>query len=227
MTDIAANIERVKAAIAAALKDAGRAAGAARLVAVSKTRSAAEIQAAIDAGQRIFGENRIQEARSKWPALKAANPETELHLIGSLQTNKTRQALELFDVIQTLDRPKLARAIRKEIDRAGQPAPVPRLFIQVNTGEEAQKGGISPAELPALLALCQDELELKIEGLMCIPPAGEGAAPHFALLAELAEKNNLPCLSMGMSADYERAAAMGATDVRVGTSIFGPRPGLA
>lgn len=223
MTDIATNIESVKAALTAALENAGRTAGGTRLVAVSKTRSVPEIQAAIEAGQKIFGENRVQEALAKWPALKAAHPGTELHLIGSLQTNKTRQALDLFDVIQTLDRPKLARAIRKEIDRRAQGAATPRLYIQVNTGEETQKGGVSPADLPALLTLCRSELGLKIAGLMCIPPAGEDAASHFAMLAELAEKSNLTSLSMGMSADYELAAAMGATDVRVGTSIFGPR----
>lgn len=223
MTDIAANIGGVKGAMALALEGAGRQADEARLVAVSKTRSVSEIQAAIDAGQRIFGENRVQEAAAKWPALKAANPGVELHLIGGLQTNKTRQALELFDVIQTLDRPRLARAIRKELDRGGKDGSVPRLFIQVNTGEEAQKGGVAPGALADLLELCRDDLGLEIQGLMCLPPAGAEAAPHFALLAELSRKHGLSRLSMGMSADYALACAMGATDVRVGTSIFGVR----
>ncbi len=216
MIDIAANIKAVKAAMAMD----GDGPGTAQLVAVSKTRSPAVIEEALEAGHRIFGENRVQEAEAKWPALKARHQEIELHLIGALQTNKTRAALELFDVIQTLDRPKLARAIRREIDRG---APVPQLFVQVNTGEEAQKGGVPPGELPALLELCRQDLGLQITGLMCIPPLGEEAALHFALLAKLARRHDLPNLSMGMSGDYELACGMGATHVRVGTAIFGPR----
>lgn len=218
--DIAANLDAVNAAMALALEGAGRAAGDARLVAVSKTQPVEQIEAAIGAGQGIFGENRVQEAEAKWPALKASHPDTELHLIGGLQTNKLRQALDLFDVIQTLDRPKLARAIRREMDNG---APAPGLFVQVNTGEEPQKGGVLPDELPAFLDLCQKDLTLQIQGLMCIPPEAEEAALHFALLAKLARRHGLSGLSMGMSADYELACAMGATHVRVGTTIFGPR----
>lgn len=216
MIDIAANIDAVKAAI----EGAGGLPGEAQLVAVSKTQPVDRIEAALEAGQRIFGENRVQEAAAKWPALKARHADIELHLIGGLQTNKTRSALDLFDVIQTLDRPRLARAIRKEIDNG---APSPRLFVQVNTGEEPQKGGVLPADLPALLDLCRQDLALPVEGLMCLPPAGEEAALHFALLAKLARRHGLAGLSMGMSADYELACAMGATHVRVGTTIFGPR----
>lgn len=224
MIDIGANIKGVNDAIKEALEGAGRAAGAAQLVAVSKTQPVDQIVAALAAGQRIFGENRVQEAAEKWPALKADYPDIELHLIGGLQTNKTRQALDLFDVIQTLDRPKLARAIRKEIDRG---APSPQLFVQVNTGEEPQKGGLLPAELPPFLELCRQDLALDVAGLMCIPPAGEEAALHFALLAKLARRHDLSGLSMGMSADYELACGMGASHVRVGTTIFGPRQTVA
>lgn len=212
MTDIAANIDLVTTSIEEE--------GGAILVAVSKTQPVAAIEAALQAGQKIYGENRVQEAEAKWPGLKARYDDIELHLIGGLQTNKTRAALALFDVIQTLDRPRLARAIRKEIDRG---APAPRLFVQVNTGDEPQKGGVSLDELPSFLELCQGELALDVCGLMCIPPAGEEAALHFALLAKLARRHGLAGLSMGMSADYELAAAMGATHVRVGTAIFGPR----
>lgn len=216
MIDIAANIKAVKAAMAMD----GDGPGTAQLVAVSKTRPAVVIEEALKAGHRIFGENRVQEAEAKWPALKARYADIELHLIGALQTNKTRAALDLFDVIETLDRPKLARAIKKEIDRG---APTSQLFVQVNTGEEAQKGGVPPGELPALLELCRHDLGLRISGLMCIPPLGEEAALHFALLAKLARRHDLPNLSMGMSGDYELACDMGATHVRVGTAIFGPR----
>ncbi len=189
-------------------------------MAVSKTQPAEAIEAALQAGQKIFGENRVQEAEAKWPDLKARYADIELHLIGGLQTNKTRAALALFDVIQTLDRAKLARAIRKEIDNG---APAPGLFVQVNTGDEPQKGGVLMDALPALLDLCRHDLALDVRGLMCIPPAGEEAALHFALLAKLAQQHGLAGLSMGMSADYELAAAMGASHVRVGTAIFGPR----
>lgn len=216
MIDIAARIKAVKVAMALT----GDGADTAQLVVVSKTQPVAAIEEALKAGHRIFGENRVQEAATKWPALKARYPGVELHLIGALQTNKTRAALELFDVIESLDRPKLARAIRKEIDRG---APSPQLFLQVNTGEESQKGGVPPAELPDLLELCRQELGLQIIGLMCIPPAGEEAAPHFKLLADMASRHDLPGVSMGMSGDYELACEMGATHVRVGTAIFGPR----
>lgn len=193
------------------------------LVAVSKVQPIESVIAALDAGHRIFGENRVQEAETKWPDLKSRYPDIELHLIGSLQTNKVKLALALFDVIQSLDRPKLARAISRAIKAGGTGLVAPRLFIQVNTGEEPQKGGVPPGELPALITLCRDELGLKIEGLMCIPPTSEEPALHFALLAKLAGRHGCAGLSMGMSSDFELAAEMGASHVRVGTAIFGER----
>lgn len=189
------------------------------MIAVSKGHSIDVAREALTAGHKIFGENRVQEAASKWPDLKEKNYDIELHLIGPLQTNKVKAAIELFDVIQTLDRPKLARALKKEMAAAGKKV---RLFVQVNTGEEPQKAGVSPAELPAFLEECQ-ALGLEIEGLMCIPPLAEEAALHFALLKKLGARHGLKKLSMGMSQDYEKAAALGATHVRVGTAIFGPR----
>lgn len=209
-------------AIANAAREAERDPGGITLVAVSKTFDAEAIRPVIAAGQRVFGENRVQESAGKWPALKAETPDIELHLIGPLQTNKVAQALELFDVFETVDRPKLARAIVKEAERAG--LPLPRCYIQVNTGEEDQKAGVAPGEVDAFVALCRDELGLPVTGLMCIPPVDEPAAPHFALLARLAERNGLPDLSMGMSADFETAIMMGATHIRVGSAIFGERP---
>lgn len=188
---------------------------------MSKTFGADEIRPVLDAGQRIFGENRVQEAKTKWPALRTEYRDIQLHLIGPLQTNKVREAIGLFDVIQTLDRPKLAHVLREEFERSGRELP---LFIQVNTGEEPQKAGVSPHEAPAFLALCRDELKLPVRGLMCIPPLDEVPAPHFALLAKLAHAHALPWLSMGMSADFELAVRFGATHVRVGTAIFGERP---
>lgn len=189
------------------------------LIAVSKGHGHDLAREALTAGHKIFGENRVQEAASKWPGLKEENYDIELHLIGPLQTNKVKAAIELFDVIQTLDRPKLARALKKEMAASGKKV---RLFIQVNTGEELQKAGVSPADLPAFLEECQ-ALGLEIEGLMCIPPVAEEAAMHFALLKKLGARHGLKKLSMGMSQDYEKAAALGATHVRVGTAIFGPR----
>ena len=189
------------------------------LIAVSKGHSIDVAREALAAGHKIFGENRVQEAASKWPDLKEKNYDIELHLIGPLQTNKVKAALELFDVIQTLDRPKLARALKKEMTAAGKKV---RLFVQVNTGEEQQKAGISPGELPAFLEECL-ALDLEIEGLMCIPPLADEPAMHFAFLKKLGARHGLKKLSMGMSQDYEKAAALGATHVRVGTAIFGPR----
>lgn len=189
------------------------------LIAVSKGHSIDVAREALAAGHKIFGENRVQEAASKWPDLKEKNYDIELHLIGPLQTNKVKTALDLFDVIQTLDRPKLARALKKEMAAAGKKV---RLFVQVNTGEEQQKAGISPDELPAFLEECR-ALELEIEGLMCIPPLADEPAMHFAFLKKLGARHGLKKLSMGMSQDYEKAAALGATHVRVGTAIFGPR----
>ncbi|MCE2509548.1 MAG: YggS family pyridoxal phosphate-dependent enzyme [Alphaproteobacteria bacterium] len=190
------------------------------LVAVTKKVPEAAIREALETGQRVFGENRVQEAAEKWPALRDAYPDIELHLIGPLQTNKVKQAIGLFDVIETLDRPKLAKALARERNDGAR---LPRLFVQVNTGEEAQKAGVLPAETGAFLALCRNELGLVPEGLMCVPPVEEEAALHFALLHEIARANALEGLSMGMSGDYETALNFGASHVRLGTAIFGPR----
>lgn len=214
------NLKTVLDAISKAEADAGRSAGEVRLVAVSKTHDADAIRPAIEAGQRVFGENRVQEAQSKWPGLKAEFGDIELHLIGPLQSNKAEDAVALFDVIETIDREKIARAIAKEIEKQGR---TPKLYIQVNTGGEEQKAGIAPEETAAFVALCRDELGLSIEGLMCIPPVDENPGPHFALLAKLAGQCGLARLSMGMSGDYETAIAFGATEVRVGSAIFGAR----
>lgn len=214
------NLEKVRAAIAAAETEAARESGAVRLVAVSKTKSADEIRPVIDAGQRVFGENRVQEAQSKWPGLKAETAGIELHLIGPLQSNKTADAVALFDVIQTVDREKIAREIAREIDKQDRH---PGLYVQVNTGSEPQKAGIEPDAADAFIAMCRDELGLKITGLMCIPPVDENPGPHFALLAKIARENGIDTLSMGMSDDFETAIAFGATEVRVGSAIFGAR----
>lgn len=191
------------------------------LVAVTKHVPEEAIRTALEAGQRVFGENRVQEAHAKWPALRQDFADVELHLIGPLQTNKVKQAVALFDVIETLDRVKLAEALAREIAQ-GTCRP-PRLFVQVNTGEEPQKGGIAPAEIDGFLTLCRDRLGLGVEGLMCLPPADEEPTLHFALLHEAARRNGLLGLSMGMSADYETALAFGASHVRIGTNIFGRR----
>lgn len=212
------NLEEVLGRIRAAEHEAERT--GVTLVAVSKTHDADAIRPAIAAGQRVFGENRVQEAQKKWPALKQETPDIELHLIGPLQSNKAEDAVKLFDVIETVDREKIARALAKEIAKQGR---APRLYVQVNTGNEPQKAGIDPRETEAFLMLCRDELGLAIEGLMCIPPAGENPGPHFALLHDLATENSVPKLSMGMSGDYEIAIAFGATSVRVGSAIFGER----
>ncbi len=218
---IAANLARVRDRVAEAARAAGRDPAEVTLIAVGKVHGAASIEAALDAGQRVFGENRVQEAESKFPALKAAHENLALHLIGPLQTNKAREAVQLFDVIETLDRPKLARALAKEMDRLGRR---PACYVQVNTGEEAQKAGVMPAEADTLIALARDELGLPVEGLMCIPPLDDEPALHFALLAAIAKRNGLAKMSMGMTADFEIASRFGATHVRVGTAIFGPRP---
>ncbi len=218
--DVAANLADVLAAVAAAAAAAGRNPEDTALVAVSKTQSAEAILSAIQAGQRRFGENRVQEAQGKWPDLKAAHGDLRLHLIGPLQTNKVRDAVALFDVIETVDRPKLARALAREMAKQGR-----RLdcFIQVNTGEEEQKAGVWPEEADDFIALARDELALSVRGLMCIPPVDEEGSLHFALLRQIAQRNGLNELSMGMSADYEVAIRFGATLVRVGTAIFGAR----
>lgn len=217
---VAANLAAVRTHIAAAAKEAGRDADAVTLVAVGKTHGAERIAEAVAAGQRVFGENRVQEAQAKFPALKQAHPDLVLHLIGPLQTNKAGDAVALFDVIETLDREKLARALAKEMAAQGRR---PACFVQVNTGEEPQKAGVAPKEADAFIALARDALGLPVQGLMCIPPLDEEPLLHFALLAKIAARNDLPYLSMGMSADYEAAIRFGATHVRVGTAIFGAR----
>ena len=218
--DIARNLAAVSRTIANAADAAGREAGAVRLVAVSKTQGPDAIRRAIASGQTLFGENRVQEAQAKWPALKADYPGVKLHLIGPLQSNKVKHAVRLFDTIETIDRPKLARALAREF--AAQER-APACYIQVNTGEEEQKAGIAPAEADGFIRLCRDELKLPLAGLMCIPPLDEEAALHFALLREIARRNGLEGLSMGMSADFPTAIKFGATLVRVGTAVFGPR----
>lgn len=216
----AAAIADIEQRIAAAAREAGRDPSAAHLIAVTKTFDAEAIIPALEAGHRLFGENRVQEAKAKWPALRERYPDLALHLIGPLQSNKTREAVALFDAIHTVDRPKIARAIAEEQKHQGKRL---KLFIQVNTGEEPQKAGIPPKEAAAFLAHCRDELGLEIAGLMCIPPQEEEAAVHFAFLAKLAGDLGLSELSMGMSGDFETAAAFGATYVRVGSAIFGAR----
>jgi len=213
-------LKEVWSRIAAAERDAGRPERSVQLVAVSKTFEADTIRLAIRAGQRIFGENRVQESQGKWPELKEETPGIELHLIGPLQSNKAAEAVALFDVIETIDREKIARAIAEEMKRQGK---MLRLYVQVNTGLETQKAGIAPDDTAAFVNFCRDELGLTIEGLMCIPPAEENPGPHFALLAKLGEKCGVTKLSMGMSGDYETAIAFGATNVRVGSAIFGAR----
>ncbi len=213
-------LAKVSHEVQQAAEDSGRRPGDVKLVAVSKTYGVEQIQSALNAGHRVFGENRVQEAQAKFPGLKDAWPDIELHLIGPLQTNKAKDAVTLFDVIQTLDRPKLARALAREMERSGRR---PDCFIQVNTGEEEQKAGIAPADLAGFLALARDELALPVVGLMCIPPVDENPALHFAFLNELARRSGLTQLSMGMSADYEQAVRLGATVVRVGSAIFGKR----
>ncbi|MGE3228454.1 MAG: YggS family pyridoxal phosphate-dependent enzyme [Hyphomicrobium sp.] len=212
-------LAEVKARIAAAAAEAGRNPASVHLIAVSKTFGREAILPVLEAGHRLFGENRVQEAKAKWPELRSLYPDLALHLIGPLQSNKTREAVELFDAIHTVDRPKIARAIAEEQQRQGKAL---KLFIEVNTGEEPQKAGIPPKETAAFLADCRG-LGLAIAGLMCIPPVEEEPAIHFAFLAKLAGDLGLPELSMGMSSDYETAVAFGATSVRVGSAIFGAR----
>jgi pyridoxal phosphate enzyme (YggS family) len=210
----------VRVRIAAAARAVGREPTSVNLVAVTKTFGAEYITPVLDAGHRLFGENRVQEAKAKWPALRERYPGIELHLIGPLQSNKAREAVAMFDAIHTIDRPKIAQAIAEEMAKQGRRL---KLFIEVNTGEEPQKAGIMPKEAAGLLRLCREELALDIAGLMCIPPQNEEAAVHFAFLAKLARELGLTHLSMGMSADFESAIAFGATYVRVGSEIFGAR----
>ena len=220
MSDAPARLAEVRLAIARAEADALRPAGSVALVAVSKTFGPEAIEPVLAAGQRVFGENRVQEAQGKWPDLKAVFPDVELHLIGPLQSNKVKEAVALFDVIHTVDRPSVAQALAKEIARQGK---APRLLVQVNTGEEAQKAGVVPQVADAFIAACRDDYGLAINGLMCIPPVEQSPGPHFALLAKIAARNGLSMLSMGMSSDFETAIEVGATHVRVGSAIFGTR----
>ncbi len=218
--DIATRYTAVMDNIAKAAERAGRQASDVTLVVVSKTFEADAIEPVLKLRHRVYGENRVQESQGKWPALKQAYPGTELHLIGPLQSNKTREAVELFDCIETLDREKLAKALATEIQKAGRS---PSLLVQVNTGHEPQKAGILPEDVDGFLRTCRDTYQLDVAGLMCIPPVDEEPALHFALLAKLARRNGLPLLSMGMSSDYETAVELGATHVRVGSAIFGAR----
>jgi pyridoxal phosphate enzyme (YggS family) len=216
----AKQLEGVRARIAAAARSAGRDAADVELIAVSKTFEAPGILPVLQAGHLLFGENRVQEAKRKWPALKAQFPDTKLHLVGPLQSNKVKEAVELFDAIHAIDRLKIARAIADEMTKRAKRL---HLFVQVNTGEEPQKAGVSPKEAAAFVAMCRDDLKLDIAGLMCIPPVDEEPAVHFALLAKLADELSLKGLSMGMSDDFETAIEFGATHVRVGSAIFGMR----
>lgn len=218
---VAANLEQIHQRIDRAAHKSGRSAQDVTLVAVSKTHPQDRVKAALDAGHRIFGENRVQEAEGKYPELREAFPDLELHLIGPLQTNKAEDAVALFDVIQTLDREKLAKALVKAMDKLDRR---PRCFVQVNVGEESQKAGVLPEEADAFIAACRGDYGLPLEGVMCIPPLDEAPSPYFALLRQIAERNGLAGLSMGMSGDYETAVELGATHVRVGTALFGARP---
>jgi len=222
LSHIAQNLGLVRSHMVEAAKAAGRPPSQVALVAVSKTHGAAEVGVALAAGQRIFGENRVQEAAAKFPALRQQHPDLELHLIGPLQTNKVREAVALFDVIESVDRPKLAAALAAEMEAQSRWL---RCYVQVNTGEEPQKAGILPADLDTFLEECRN-LGLPVVGLMCIPPVDEEPALHFGLLAGMAQRHGLPVLSMGMSGDFDVAIALGATHVRVGTAIFGRRPAI-
>jgi len=210
----------VRSRIAETARTVGRAPESVTLIAVSKTFGPDEILPVLEAGHRVFGENRVQEAQGKWPALRARYPDLRLHLIGPLQSNKTREAVALFDAIHSIDRPKIARAVAEEMAKQGKRL---QLFVQVNTGEESQKAGVIPRETAAFVKMCREELKLEIAGLMCIPPVEEEPAVHFAFLAKLAGELGLEGLSMGMSGDFETAIQFGATHVRVGSAIFGSR----
>lgn len=220
MSSASDRLSSVQADIRSAEAEFGRPEGAVTLIAVSKTFFADDIRPVLTAGQRVFGENRVQEAMGKWPALRVDFQDVELHLIGPLQSNKAKEAVATFDVIHTVDRPKIAKALKAEMDKQDRHLPC---FIQVNTGEEPQKAGIAPGEVDAFVAECKDVIGLNIIGLMCIPPVDEAPGEHFALLEKIAKRNNLDRLSMGMSSDYKVAVGFGATHVRVGSAIFGAR----
>ena len=217
---ISTGLADVRQEIDRACREARRDPDSVTLIAVSKTFDADAIEPVIDAGQRVFGENRVQEAKAKWPSLLSQYPGIELHMIGPLQSNKVREAVALFDAIHSVDRPSLCEALAKEIAKQNRR---PKLFVEINTGAEAQKAGVLPQDADGFVARCRDRYGLTIDGLMCIPPAAEAPAPHFALTAKIAARNGLKLLSMGMSADYAVAIAMGATHVRVGSAIFGAR----
>ena len=219
-TDAVARLAAVRAEIARACKDAGRDPAELTLVAVSKTHQAEQIEPVIAAGQRVFGENRVQEAKTKWPALLEKHSGISLHLIGPLQSNKAKEAVALFDAIHSVDRSSLCEALAKEIAKQGRS---PLLFVEINTGAEAQKAGVLPQDADAFLEKCRAAYGLTISGLMCIPPLSEAPGPHFALTAKIARRNGLKLLSMGMSADFATAIQLGATHVRVGSAIFGER----
>ncbi|MEM7568237.1 MAG: YggS family pyridoxal phosphate-dependent enzyme [Pseudomonadota bacterium] len=210
----------VMAQIASQAKRYDRAPDEIALMAVSKTKPAEDIALVLEAGHRLFGENRVQEAADKWPALRARFPDVFLALIGPLQSNKARQAIQLFDRIDSVDRPKIAKALARVMEEEGRKVPI---LIQINTGEEAQKAGILPPDADDFIAFCQQECGLEVQGLQCIPPVDDHPAPHFALLKQIAERHRLPVLSMGMSSDYPAAIAMGATVIRLGTALFGAR----
>ncbi len=214
-------LREIEGRVETALRRASRSTDTATLVAVSKTFPAQDIEVVLAAGHRAFGENRVQEAQGKWPALKQRYAGVELHLIGPLQSNKAGEAVALFDVIHTVDRTRIAAALAGEIRRSGL---VPRLFVQVNTGAEPQKAGVLPENADAFIAECRNTHGLVLEGLMCIPPADDPPSPHFALLGEIARRNGLTGLSMGMSGDFEAALHLGSTHIRVGSAIFGSRP---
>ncbi len=224
MQDIAARLAAVRGEIEAACREAAREPASVTLIAVSKTFDAEAIAPALGAEQRVFGENRVQEAKGKWPALHDAFPDVELHLIGPLQSNKAREAVALFDAIHTVDRPSICVALAKEIERQGRQ---PLLFVEVNTGAEPQKAGVLPEEADAFVRACRETYGLNLGGLMCIPPFEDAPALHFALLKKIASRNGLAKLSMGMSADFATAIQFGATHVRVGSAIFGGRPVVA
>ena len=222
MKDMTSNLINIKDKIESAAKKSGRHEKDVTLVAVSKVHVADTILPVLEAGQKIFGENRVQEAAEKWPTLREKFDGVELHLIGPLQTNKVRQAIQLFDVIETVDRPKLARTLARIFEEENKRCDV---YVQVNTGLEDQKAGIAPEDADNFIKLCKDELGLNVTGVMCIPPFDEDATEHFKLLKSIADRNNIKIISMGMSGDFEQAIAHGATHVRVGTAVFGKRPG--
>ncbi len=219
-SDPKANLTEICARIETAAKRAGRSADEVSLIAVAKRQPPDRIDALLQAGHRVFGENRVQEAADKWPALKRAYPDVELHMVGPLQSNKAADAIALFDVIHSIDRMKLARKVAEEIAAAQRD---PELFVQINTGEEPQKSGVMPRQADEFIRQCREELQLRISGLMCLPPIDEEASLHFALLAKIAQRNGVKNLSMGMSGDFETAIIFGATHIRVGTALFGDR----